>query len=231
MSRNPAIGRYGEPGYTQLQVPGLPGVRLRVAELDLHTGAPALRVLCALAADVLAAGGATVPCWPVAWPAGRALARYLARKALQGLRVLEVGCGAGVAGLGALAAGARLTATDLEPAAIRLAQMNAHRNGFQAAAFAADWRSWPVLGSYPLVFGADVTYEPALAEDLIAALEASVACEGRVLLAEPSRRTTAAFRRVAEARGWRWETERLPSPASPAVLLHRLTPPPGRRTR
>jgi predicted nicotinamide N-methyase len=208
--------------YTRLQVPGLPGVRFR--DLPVVLGERSLRVYSASAVDVLAQkpeGG--IPYWPVAWPAGLGLARWLAGQDLRGVRVLEVGSGVGISGLGAAVAGADVLVTDNEPPALRLAVMNARRNGLRLRAAVADWRAWPIRGRFERVIGSDVTYLPAAFPALLAVLEQSLAPGGEVLLTDPGRLTTTVFEQQAVEGGWRWETMPLPREGGHAVFLYRLT--------
>src|SRR5262249_39836429 len=58
------------------------------------------------------AAGRTAPYWATAWPSGRRLAEVLADERLDGMRVLELGCGLGLAAVVAARRGADVTATD-----------------------------------------------------------------------------------------------------------------------
>lgn len=204
-----------------MQVPGLPGVRFR--DLKLKLGDRTLSVYSASSVDVLSSGTpGAIPYWPVAWPAGLGLARYLAGQDLRGVPVLEVGCGVGISALGAAVAGAEVLATDNEPAALRLVRMNARRNDLPLRAAAADWRNWPLTARFPLVVGSDVTYEPAAFPALLEILSLSVAPGGEVLLTDPGRLTTAAFQQMVQAAGWSWKMETLPREGLQAVFLYRL---------
>ena len=208
-------------GYTRMQVPGLPGVFFRDGALEL--GGRPLRIFSASSVDVLSAKTAgPIPYWCVAWPAGLGLARYLASQALAGARVLEVGCGVGISGLGAAAAGAEALVTDNEPAALRLAMMNARRNRLPLRAAAADWRDWPLQGRFDRVIGSDVTYEPAAFDALLAVLAQSLLPDGEVLLTDPGRMMSTVFQQRAIADGWSFETETLPREGPQAVFLYRL---------
>lgn len=211
-----------EGAYTRMQVPGLPGVFFR----DLPFALPdrTLSVYGASAVDVLSARTqGEIPYWPVAWPAGLGLARYLAGRPLKNQRVIELGSGVGISGLGAAAAGAEVLVTDNQPPALRLAMMNARRNRISLRAAAADWRAWPIRARFDLVIGSDVTYEPAAFESLLAVLDQCVHHESEVLLTDPGRLMTSAFQQQAVMRGWRWETTPLPREGTQAVFLHRLT--------
>src|SRR4051794_33001548 len=172
-----------------MQVPGLPGVFFRDLRLSLE--GRALSVYSASAVDVLSSrGSGEIPYWPVAWPAGLALARYLARLPLAGASILEVGAGVGISGLGAAAAGAHVLVTDNQPPALRLAMMNARRNGLPLRAAAADWRAWPLRGRFDRVVGSDVTYEPLAFDALLEVLDRTLRPGGEVLLTDPGRLMT-----------------------------------------
>ena len=70
-----------------------------------------------------------LPYWAELWPSGVALAKAIARRALKGARVLELGCGLGLPSIAAARAGGRVLAVDWSPAAIELLATNAARNG------------------------------------------------------------------------------------------------------
>lgn len=207
--------------YTRMQVPGLPGVFFR--DLKLTLAGRSLSIFSASAVDVLSGSArGPVPYWPVAWPAGLGLARYLAALDLQGERVLEVGSGVGISGLGAALAGAETLVTDNQPPALRLAMMNARRNGVPLRAAVADWRQWPVCARFHRVIGSDVTYEPAAFDALLRVLDEALLPGGEVLLTDPGRSMTAGFRQRATESGWFWETLPLPREGPQDVFLYRL---------
>jgi predicted nicotinamide N-methyase len=146
-----------------------------------------------------------VPYWSVLWRSGVALGRELGRDRLDGLRVVELGCGMGVPSLAASAAGAKVLATDSDAAALELLGRNASRNGLDVATARVDWASPASLtgrAPFDLVLAGDVLYErPAVALllDLLPRLGR------RVLLADPGRPAAGAFLDGARRR-WRVET-------------------------
>jgi len=75
-----------------------------------------------------------VPYWPRLWPSARMLARAVLRepweKYPQPVRVLEVGCGLGLAGIACLARGLQVTFSDVDETALGFAAANARLNGF-----------------------------------------------------------------------------------------------------
>lgn len=116
------------------------------------------------------------------WECGIVLAGYLMHsltaEQLRGKRVLELGAGAGVAGLAASALGAHAVLTDLEPVA-RLLRCNVGLNreallsaGGSAEVLPLDWNEVAPLGAaaslpeglahsgFDLVLGADLVFQP-----------------------------------------------------------------------
>ena len=157
------------------------------------------------------------PYWATLWPVGETLAaRLLAEPFAQGTTVLELGCGAGLAGLAAASAGSDatavdvtavdVTATDLEPRAVALAAANAAANGLRVAARTLDWRD-PPHEPFDRVIGADLLYQPDLHAALLNTLAATVAAGGEALLADPGRSVAAAFLHAAGDAGWRVRLE------------------------
>jgi predicted nicotinamide N-methyase len=167
------------------------------------------------------------PYWVALWPAGVALARALARSVgLVGTPpapLLELGCGVGLVGIVAAALGARVVQTDYIPAALSLAGANARRNEVNGIRrVAADWRAWPLRGRFPLVLGADITYDRELHPPLRAVLEATLAPGGVALIADPGRRPSLAFFAGLERDGWQVELSELETPAGATpVFLYR----------
>jgi predicted nicotinamide N-methyase len=128
-----------------------------------------------------------MPYWAELWPSGLALAEALPAR-LDGLEVVELGCGLGVPSLVAAARGAHVTAVDWAADAIDLLRENAGRNGIELRAIHADWGS--VEGPFDLVLAADLLYEERNGDAL---LEALPALAPKVLMAEPGRSTARAF--------------------------------------
>src|SRR5215217_4396357 len=162
-----------------------------MTELDLvadvvRVGSTALSLLRPRDAEALLdedafADDEFLPYWAELWPAGLALARALPSR-LDGVRVVELGCGLGVPALVAAARSADVTATDWASEAIDLLRVNAARNGPAVGARVVDWRD--LDGDFDLALAADVLYEHRNVDPLLAALqrlapEALVALAGR----------------------------------------------------
>jgi len=152
-----------------------------------------------------------LPYWAELWPAGRALAEALPER-LDGLRVVELGCGLGLPSLVAAARGALVLATDWAADALELLRRNAERNGLALETALARWDEPEAVGAgFDLVLAADVLYERRDVQQL-GELLPRLATE--VLLAEPGRPTAQAFFREAEAS---WQVEEV------ADRVYRLT--------
>jgi predicted nicotinamide N-methyase len=111
-----------------------------------------------------------LPYWADLWPAALALAEALPAR-LDGLRVVELGCGLAVPSLVAAARGADVTATDWAAEAIELVGRNAAHNELSLRAEQRDWRE-PWRERFDLVLAADVLYEHRNVDPLVARLEA-----------------------------------------------------------
>jgi predicted nicotinamide N-methyase len=104
------------------------------------------------------------PYWAVLWRSGVALAHELDGEPLDGLRVVELGCGLAAPSITAARAGASVLATDSCPEALELVTRNAEANGVHVETAAVDWAEPDELirrAPFDLVLAADVLYERA----------------------------------------------------------------------
>jgi predicted nicotinamide N-methyase len=128
-----------------------------------------------------------LPYWAELWPSGLALARVVRRRDVDGLRVLELGCGLAVPSIVAALGGAQVLATDWSPEALEVAAANAERNGAEVEVELVSWSDSARLESgapWDLVLGADLLYEQRNVDQLLALLPS---LGGEILLAEPGR--------------------------------------------
>jgi predicted nicotinamide N-methyase len=192
---------------------------LMTQSLDLPSGE--LRVLQPAEAAELPDDGAVewaplAPYWAVLWRSGAALARELDGEALNGLRVVELGCGLGVPSLAAGRAGATVLATDEAPEALELVARSAEANGVHVETAVADWSGPGELlerGPFDLVLAADVLYERPTVAVLLKLLPRLA---HGAWLADPGRPAAGAFLEQAH-RLWSVETRE-----RGVVQLHRL---------
>jgi predicted nicotinamide N-methyase len=166
-----------------------------------------------------------IPYWAVLWESAFGLARWLIeRGGWAGVPVLELGCGAGLAGLSVAALGALVTQTDLFVEAAALARCNARRNGLESPfQVSEDWRKWSLPGTWSVVVGSDVTYDRSVHAALLQTLARALAPEGAVYLADPGRPMTGDFLARAEKEGWQVRTEEAPrAPGEGPVFIYIL---------
>ena len=161
--------------------------------------------------------------WPLfglLWPSGTHLAARLgARAVVTTDRVLEIGCGLGLASLVGHRAGADMTASDCHPLAARFLAHNLVLNDLGPMKYRHG--QWPGLvlprdaidecapvvvhGEFDLIIGSDVLYERderGTLADFIAGLAAPVA---EVWIVDPNRGNRSAFHRNMARHGFRME--------------------------
>ena len=155
------------------------------------------------------------------WEAGTLLANHMVTHPVAGLRVLEVGCGLGIASLVLSARGANITATDYNPAAGAFLVFNSDLN--QSAPIPFVREGWAdettALGSFDLIIGSDLLYEPnhaALLADFVVR-HASAICE--VILVDPGRGHANQFARLLEPHGFVREAAGATTPGDPLRTL------------
>jgi predicted nicotinamide N-methyase len=144
------------------------------------------------------------PYWSVLWRSGVALARELDGLPLNGLRVVELGCGLAVPSIAAARRGAAVLATDAAAEALPLVVRNARLNGVGMETAEVDWEAPDELvgrGPFDLVLAADVLYESGSVAPLLSLLP-RLASEA--WLADPGRQVGDAF--IEQARR-RWGVE------------------------
>ena len=178
-----------------------------------------------------------LPYWAIPWPSGVALADVAMAhpERFAGSRVLELGCGLGVTAAAALAAGARLIATDYGAEALLLCRLNALRNAQRSPyTLQLNWRKpnaalWRLARpAFSQILAADVLYESRDIEPLLSVTERLLAPGGTLWLAEPRRTVAERFVAAAVAAGWQDEIDTHVGPWPTAgdedvvVNIHRL---------
>jgi predicted nicotinamide N-methyase len=116
--------------------------------------------------------------------------------------VLDLGCGMGLAGTAAAAAGARVVFGDLEPPALLFAQINSLPYADRVRARRIDWRTDQLGERFDVILGSDILYERKQWDFLEPFWRAHLAPAGVVLLGEPGRHTGELFVNWIATRGW-----------------------------
>ncbi len=163
--------------------------------------------------------------WPMfglLWPSGAHLAARMAQRPVSaGERILEIGCGLGLASLVGHRRGADMTASDCHPLAgafmaenLRLnglAQMN-YRIGDWAATSAAS--ALHVQGRFGLIMGSDVLYDRDASQALAGFIGRHAPAQSEVWIVDPDRGNRAAFSHSMRGMGYTLVDRRIVTAAS-----------------
>lgn len=146
-------------------------------------------------AENLGISSAQWPLFGVVWESGEVLARLMARQDINDKRILEVGCGLGLASLVLNKRSADISATDYHPEVETFLKINTELNTGDAIPFEqSNWNSLESgLGEFDLIIGSDLLYEVEHIELLsqFVELHAREACE--VIIIDPGRGNHAKF--------------------------------------
>ena len=145
------------------------------------------------------------PYWAFAWAGGQALARYLIDNPslVAEKRILDLGAGSGLTAIAAMRAGAAATlAADIDAIALAAIGLNAAANATEVATTAADLLGQAPAREFGVILVGDLFYERALADRVLAFIEAAAARGAVVLIGDPGRSyfPLGRFRAVAEYR-------------------------------
>ena len=138
---------------------------------------------------------ATWSLFGVVWPASQVLAAEVSVAALAGKRVLEIGCGIGLASIVLHKMGVDITASDYHPRAQEFLNRNVLDNGLAPMKFQAiDFEQQnPLLGKFDLIIASDVLYQPQHAQNLSRFISLHSSDDVKVIVVDPGRENRAKF--------------------------------------
>lgn len=138
------------------------------------------------------------------WPASVALARYIyADEPGDGRHAMELGCGVGLVSLAAARRAWRVTATDVDPVALRFAEFNAAANGVSIHEYRLlDWNHAPEGVRFSRIFAADVLYQLSDHRPLLRCIAAMLDSAGVAYVSDPCRGVADRFPVLAEQAGF-----------------------------
>lgn len=146
------------------------------------------------------------------WPTGRLLAQAMHRFDVAGKRVLELGCGIGLASLVLQRRGVDVVASDMHPLAEPFLAYNAALNALPAVHYRQ--LRWdvplPALGHFDLIIASDVLYETGHAPLLAGVIQRHAHACAEVLVTDPGRGNSNHFGRLLAEQGFDMNEERAP---------------------
>lgn len=209
------------------------GYSTRIHDVAIHGDAWRLRVLADNQqyadpdGDAERAGISSAQ-WPLfgqPWPSGQRLAEAMHGHEVDGKRILELGCGIGLASLVLQRRGADVVASDMHPLAESFLAYNAALNGLPAVHFRrVDWtRHLATLGRFDLIIASDVMYERGHASTLADAIAGYAHDAAEIVVIDPRRGHASHFLRALAMHGFAPPPPRagLPREASLTLSLSR----------
>ena len=155
-----------------------------------------------------------LPYWSYLWESSIGLARHIDNigARLESARVLEIGCGFGLAGIVACRMGAKVVFTDAERDALRFAQHNAEQNGVEHNAdfVQMDWNTPCFDCKFRYILAADVIYEEHHWQPILTLLQEYLAPNGVALFSEPNRKNAIGFFKLLRVNGFTYQKSTYP---------------------
>ncbi len=189
---------------------------LEVGELELHVRT--LRDIHQFSdalgeAERLGISSSMWPLFGLIWNSGEFLAELMASHDIAGKRILEVGCGIGLASLVLNQRGADITAMDIHPEAEAFLQENTRINRHRPIPFVRNgWADeCPELGLFDLIIGSDLLYERSHVPPLSAFFDQHAANGAEIILVDPGRGHHAPFSKRMVVLGFSHEQTRTAS--------------------
>lgn len=144
------------------------------------------------------------------WPAGRLLAQSMSSFDIQGKRILELGCGIGLASLVLMQRGGDIIASDIHPLAEPFLAYNAALNALPAVHYRQlRWdQPLPTLGRFDLIIASDVLYEQTHAALMGEVIARHANPRAEVVFTDPGRGNSARLSRIMAEQGFDLETTR-----------------------
>ncbi|SJZ54460.1 class I SAM-dependent methyltransferase [Novilysobacter spongiicola] len=165
------------------------------------------------------------------WPAGQLLAEAMSSFDIGGKRILEIGCGLGLASLVLKRRGADVVASDIHPNAEPFLAYNAALNGLPAVPYRQlQWDvPLPALGRFDVIIGSDILYERGHALLLASLMDRHLNPTAEIVVSDPGRGNSNPFTRELARMGFQASEVRAamgPSDLAPfrGRLLHYSRP-------
>jgi predicted nicotinamide N-methyase len=187
-------------------------------------------------AERLGIGSAAWPLFGLLWPSGALLAAHIAKRPVTaGERILEIGCGLGLASLVGHRSGANVTASDRHPLAESFLVENLRLNGLAPMKYRhGNWGATALQnehaardgmhalrGRFDLIMGSDLLYERDDEGHLAHFIGRHSAPGAQVWIVDPDRGNRSMFNRHMAAHGFAMQEHRLDHPAGPGIAAYK----------
>lgn len=155
-------------------------------------------------ASKLGISSATWPIFGVIWTSGEVLAHLMFDYQIEGKRILEVGCGIGLASLVLNHRLADITATDYHPEAEGFLVQNVKlNNGPEIPFVRTGWDDRDIgLGEFDLIIGSDLLYEAGHVKSLSGFIDRHAELHCEVIIVDPGRGHSGRFSKTMSTLGY-----------------------------
>ena len=155
-------------------------------------------------AEELGISAANWSLFGVVWDSSQVLANLMAEYDIEGLRILEVGCGLALSSLVLNQRGADITATDYHPEAEGYLEINTGLNDGETIPFIrTGWEDADSgLGTFDLIIGSVVLYESEHYSQLASFVDAHSNASSKTIIVDPGRKQHARFSKVMVTNGF-----------------------------
>jgi predicted nicotinamide N-methyase len=161
--------------------------------------------------------GVIDPFWATTWRAAAGLDEYMSRLPMIGMRVLELGCGTGHAGIAAALRGADVTLSDGVEDPLILVRKSVAALPRPVRVIRLRFGVDTIENEqFPLIIGSDVTYLRELWPQLDACLRTHLHRDGQVLLSDPFRQIATEFRDYIQTKPWKYQEHSITLDDDPA---------------
>ena len=158
-------------------------------------------------AEEIGISSATWPLFGVIWESERVLADLMATIDIKNKRILEVGCGIGLASLILNHRNADITATDYHPNTQEFLNNNTDLNKDSRIPFERiDWENRvSKMGKFDLIIGSDLLYESGHADQLSIFINTHAKLNTEIIIIDPGRPYRGLFKRRMCGLGYSFE--------------------------
>lgn len=148
------------------------------------------------------------------WPSAQVLASRVIPMHINGRRVLEIGCGIGLASIVLHRMGVDITASDYHPQVLPFLQRNMRQNALSPIKFqTGNWESDnPMLGQFDLIIGSDILYQPAHIEHVSRFISLHSSANVEVMIIDPGRENRSRFTKAMQSLGFEYHYEKFDEP-------------------